>query len=191
MHSCSYSHMQTIQAENRERIENYFGSVTLRAIDSALPKFKFPPDGGRMLNESDTLRNTVVLHSGQRTKPADLGLGVGDVLAFQVLDRSDHEVGVPVEFEIIGISEVDPIDVELFGRISMAQDPFAELGLPSLMDVGVVQVGDADRDVLVRALNQELEVGLRNQRNLQPPVWALISYVVGLQAISNSNSREE
>jgi putative ABC transport system permease protein len=146
-----------VEADDRQRYKDYFGTVAVRVVDNALPKFEFAPDDGRMLNKSDSQRNTVVLQSGQRSYAADLGLGVGDVLAFQVLDRSGDTVGEPVEFEIVGVSDIDQIAINLFGWITTANDPFAAAGLPVMVNMGIVQVGDENRDELVRTLNLELD----------------------------------
>ena len=146
-----------LDEEHRERYRSYFETIAVRAVDDALPKFDFASDGGRMLNDSDRNRNTVVLQSGERSVGADLGLVVGDVLTFQGQDRTGNQMGAPEEFEIVGIAEIDQIAINLFGWLSTANDPFVEAGLPAMVHMGVVQVGDEDRDELVRSLNLELD----------------------------------
>lgn len=146
-----------IDEEDRERYAAYFETVAVRVVDDALPKFEFASDGGRMLNDSDTNRNTVVLQSGERSVGADLGLVVGDILTFQVVDGAGNQVGAAEEFEIVGIAEIEQIAINIFGWLTTANDPFAEAGLPAMVYMGIVQVGDDDRDELVRTLNLELD----------------------------------
>jgi len=146
-----------LDEEDRERYKAYFKTIAVRAVDDALPKFDFPSDGGRMLNQSDTQRNTVVLQTGQETYGTDLLLEIGDVLTFQVLDRNGDPIGAPEGFEIVGISAADLIAINIFGWMYTAVDPFKEAGLPAWINMGIVQVGDDDRDELVRTLNLELD----------------------------------
>jgi ABC-type antimicrobial peptide transport system permease subunit len=148
---------RTLDAEDRQNLEDYFSSATVRSIDAALPRLEFPPDGGRMLDESDEGANTVVLQSLSQWPAIErLGLQVGGRLSFQGLDRDGGDVGDAIEFEIVGITEEDPIGVTVFGPLMTANDPFREQSVPPV-HVGVVEVEDAKRDDLVRDLNLELD----------------------------------
>ena len=147
-----------LDAEKRQILEDYFSVVTTRTIDAALPRMEFPADGGRMLDQTDQERNTVVLQGlSDRSVTDQLGLEVGDRISLQAIDRDDQGLGSPVEFEIIGISSADRIGITLFGPVMTASDPFQEQGAPPITNIGIVQVEDAKRDDLVRDLNLELD----------------------------------
>jgi ABC-type antimicrobial peptide transport system permease subunit len=110
-----------------------------------------------MLGETDKGRNTIVLQAlSEWPAPEQLNLKVGDLLSFQGLDRDGADVGNPIEFEIVGITEEDAIGVSVFGPVMTANDPFQEQGVPPT-HVGIVEVEDAKRDELVRDLNLELD----------------------------------
>ena len=147
-----------LDAEELQTLEDYFSVFTTRTIDAALPRLEFPADGGRMLDETDQGRNTVVLQGlSDRSVIDQLGLEVGDRISLVAIDRDDQELGSPEEFEIIGISSVDRIGVTLFGPVMTGSDVFQEQGVSPISNIGIVQVEDAKRDDLVRDLNLELD----------------------------------
>lgn len=147
-----------LTAEERQNLEDYFGFVNTRTVDAALPRLEFPADGGRMLNETDVGRNTVVLQTISEVPATEwLALQVGERISLQAIDRDDQALGSPVEFEIIGISEEDAIGITLFGSVLTASNVFQEQGVPPTADVGIVQVEEAKRDDLVRDLNLEFD----------------------------------
>ena len=144
-----------LDAEELQELEDYFGVVAVRAIDEALPKLEFSAQGGRMLDESDVARNTVVLQYGSTVEVFDLE--VGDELSLQGLDRDGRDSGSLVQFEVVGISEEDPFNFTLFGSVLIASDPFLTQDVPPLANLAIVDVDDDSRDDLVRELNLELE----------------------------------
>jgi hypothetical protein len=147
-----------LDAEELQRLEDYFSVINTRTVDAALPRLEFAAEGGRMLNETDEGRNTVVLQALSDLPATErLALQVGERISLQALDRDDRGLGSPVEFEIIGISSEDAIGVTVFGGVMTASDPFREQGILPAADVAIVAVDDAKRADLVRDLNLELD----------------------------------
>ena len=150
-----------LDAEQRQTLEDYFAIVNARTVDAALPNLEFPADGGRMLDETDEGRNTVVLQSLSEAPASEwLALQVGDRISLQAIDRDDQGLGSPVEFEIIGISSKELLGFTVFGPVMTANDPFQEQGVPPTASIAIIQVEDAKRDALVRDLNLELDAVL-------------------------------
>lgn len=147
-----------LDAEQRQDLEDYFAFVNTRTVDAALPRLEFAGDGGRMLDETDEGRNTVVLQALSEAPATEwLALQVGERISLQAVDRDDQGLGSPVEFEIVGISEESAIDVTLFGAIMTANDPFAEQGILPAADVAIIAVEEAKRADLVRDLNLQFD----------------------------------
>ena len=144
-----------LDAEDRQELEDYFSFVAVRAVDEALPRLEFSAQGGRMLDESDVDRNTVVLTYDSVIDAFDLE--IGDQLSFQGLDRDGADSGSLIQFDIVGISEEDPVGFTLFGSVLTASDPFQAQDVPPLANMAVVHVDDESRDDLVRDLNLELD----------------------------------
>lgn len=147
-----------LDAEELQRVEDFFSVVNTRTVDAALPRLVFPSDGGRMLDETDVGRNTVVLQAlSEQPATKWLALQVGERISLQAVDRDDRGVGDPVEFEVIGISSESAIGVTVFGTIMTANDPFEEQGIPPAANVAIVAVDDAKRADLVRDLNLQFD----------------------------------
>ena len=147
-----------LDAEQRQNLEDFFSVVNTRTVAAALPRLEFSAEGGRMLDETDEGRNTVVLQALAELPATDwLALQVGERLTLQALDRDDRGLGSPVEFEIIGISSESALGITLFGGIMTANDPFQEQGILPAADIAIIAVEDAKRADLVRDLNLQFD----------------------------------